>query len=193
MIKIHTYFWDLSCEEKERFHLPRQFNKSFQGEKVINVPMHVRDMNAKGDVVCKQLAQETQDENEDFQLQDNVQEAPTLIANSQGTQMLGFVNLSKDSKPFPKFNYKLIIHLTFTSGNPVHNAPVPPPPPLLTSDRKQPLLLHSCTVVVNAPRSCWPDVIPKKKDKKRSKYVALDFFAHFLFFIFYFVSSFLLI
>jgi hypothetical protein len=33
---------------------------------------------------------------------------------------------------------------------------------------------------------------PKKK-KKRSKYVALDFFAHFLFFIFYFVSSFLLI
>jgi hypothetical protein len=67
---------------------------------------------------------------------------------------------------------------------------------------------------VNAPRSCWPDVIQKKKDKKRSKYVALDFFektnpknkdkkrskyvaldfsAHFLFFIFYFVSSFLLI
>jgi hypothetical protein len=33
----------------------------------------------------------------------------------------------------------------------------------------------------------------KKKDKKRSKYVALDFSAHFLFFIFYFVSSFLLI
>jgi len=26
--------------------------------------MHVRDMNAKGDVVYKQLAQETQDENE---------------------------------------------------------------------------------------------------------------------------------
>jgi hypothetical protein len=28
---------------------------------------------------------------------------------------------------------------------------------------------------VNAPRSCWPDVIQKKKDKKKSKYVALDF------------------
>jgi hypothetical protein len=28
---------------------------------------------------------------------------------------------------------------------------------------------------VNAPRSCWPDIIPKKKDKKRSKYIALDF------------------
>jgi hypothetical protein len=67
---------------------------------------------------------------------------------------------------------------------PVHNAPVPPPPLLLTSP---------ATVVVNAPRSCWPDVIQKKKDKKRSKYVALDFSAHFLFFIFYFVSSFLLI
>jgi len=74
--------------------------------------------------------------------------------------------------------------------------------------------LSSCTVVVNAPRSCWPDVIqkkkdkkrskyvaldfsektnPKKKDKKRSKYVALDFSAHFLFYFIYFVSSFLLI
>jgi hypothetical protein len=57
---------------------------------------------------------------------------------------------------------------------------------------------------VNAPRSCWLDVIQKKrkkqirslrffrkkkskkKDKKRSKYVALDFSAHFLFFIFLF-------
>jgi hypothetical protein len=28
---------------------------------------------------------------------------------------------------------------------------------------------------VNAPQSYWPDVIQKKKDKKRSKYVALDF------------------
>ncbi len=53
--------------------------------------------------------------------------------------------------------------------------------------------LSSCTVVVNAPWNCWPDVIQKKKDKKRSKNVALDFSADFLFFIFYFVSSFLLI
>jgi hypothetical protein len=57
---------------------------------------------------------------------------------------------------------------------------------------------------MNAPRSYWPDVNqkkkdkkkskyvaldfsektnPKKKDKKRSKYIALDFSAHFLFFI----------
>jgi hypothetical protein len=28
---------------------------------------------------------------------------------------------------------------------------------------------------VNAPRSCWQDIIQKKKDKKKSKYVALDF------------------
>jgi hypothetical protein len=54
-----------------------------------------------------------------------------------------------------------------TNVYPVHNAPVAPPPPLLTSP---------ATVVLNAPRSCWPDVIQKKKDKKRSKYVALDFF-----------------
>jgi hypothetical protein len=39
---------------------------------------------------------------------------------------------------------------------------------------------------MNAPQSYWPDVIQKKKDKKRSKYVALDFFTHFLFFIYLF-------
>jgi hypothetical protein len=111
MIKIHTYFWDLSCEEKKRFHLPHQFNKAFQGEKVINVPMHVRGMNAKGDVVYKQLAQETQDENEDFQLQDNVQKAPNLIANSQGTQMLGFVNLSKVRNLFQTLTTNLLFTL----------------------------------------------------------------------------------
>jgi hypothetical protein len=64
----------------------------------------------------------------------------------------------------------------YTSVYPVHNAPVAPPPPLLTSP---------ATVVVNVPWSCWPDVIQKN--------IALDFSAHFLFFIFYFVSSFLLI
>jgi uncharacterized protein YktB (UPF0637 family) len=41
---------------------------------------------------------------------------------------------------------------------------------------------------VNAPRSCWPNVIQKKKDKKRSKYVTLDFSAHFLFCFFIFVN-----
>jgi len=94
-----------------------------QGEKVINVLMNVRDMNAKGDVVYKQLAQETQDENEDFQLQDNVQEAPNLIADSHGTQVLGFVNLSKDSKPFPNFNYKPIIHIIIFDNNSSTRAP----------------------------------------------------------------------
>jgi hypothetical protein len=60
-----------------------------------------------------------------------------------------------------------------TSVNPVHNAPVPPPRPLLASDRKQPLLLHGCC-------ECSPELLArrhsKKKDKKRSKYIALDFF-----------------
>jgi hypothetical protein len=35
--------------------------------------------------------------------------------------------------------------------------------------------VHNATVVVNATRRGWPDVNKKKKDKKRSKYVALDF------------------
>ncbi len=63
----------------------------------------------------------------------------------------------------------------------MHNAPVPPPPRryLLRTGSN----LSSYTVVVNVPRSCWPDVIQKKKKKNRSKYVALDFSAHFYFFL----------
>jgi len=48
----------------------------------------------------------------------------------------------------------------------------------------------SCTVVVNAPRSYWPNVIQKKKDKKISKYVALDFSTHFLFYFLIFFLHF---
>jgi hypothetical protein len=51
----------------------------------------------------------------------------------------------------------------------------PCPPPLRHYLLQTGSNLSSYTVVVNAPRSCWPDVIQKKKDKKRSKYVALDF------------------
>jgi hypothetical protein len=50
--------------------------------------------------------------------------------------------------------------------------PLPPTPSLLTSDRKQPLLLHGCS-------ECSPELLarrhPKKKNQKSSKYVALDF------------------
>jgi hypothetical protein len=83
---------------------------------------------------------------------------------------------------------------------------LPPPPYLLPTGSN----LSSCRVVVNAPRSVIQKkkdkkrskyvaldfsekTNPKNKNKKRSKYVALDFSAHFLFFIFYFVSSSLLI
>jgi hypothetical protein len=41
---------------------------------------------------------------------------------------------------------------------------------------------------VNAPRICWLDVIQKIKNKKRSKYVALDFSTHFLFCFLIFVN-----
>ncbi len=57
--------------------------------------------------------------------------------------------------------------------NPVHNAPVPPPPSLLTSDRKQPLLLHCCC-------ECSPELRarphPKKKKKKKKQICSLRFF-----------------
>jgi hypothetical protein len=53
----------------------------------------------------------------------------------------------------------------------MHLCPPPPRRYLLRTGSN----LSSCTVVVNAPRSCWPDVIQKKNDKKKSKYVALYF------------------
>jgi len=48
--------------------------------------------------------------------------------------------------------------------NPVHNALVPPPPAVTYFGPE-----------ATSPQSCWLDIIQKKKDKKRSKYVALDF------------------
>ncbi len=51
----------------------------------------------------------------------------------------------------PEINCEFFI----TSVYPVHNAPVP-------------LLTSPATVVVNDPRSCWPDVIQKKKIKKEA-------------------------
>jgi hypothetical protein len=48
---------------------------------------------------------------------------------------------------------------TTTSVNPVHNAP-PPLAPLLTSDRKQPLLLHGCC-------ECSPELLAKRHPKKK--------------------------
>jgi hypothetical protein len=66
----------------------------------------------------------------------------------------------------------------------------PPPPPPRRYLLRTGSNLSSCTVVVNVPQSCWPDVIQKKKDKKRSKYVALDFSAHYLLFIIYYLFCF---
>jgi hypothetical protein len=44
----HTSLWELTMEECNKHHLPRQFNKefydaieSFQGERVVNKPLHV--------------------------------------------------------------------------------------------------------------------------------------------------------
>ncbi len=51
-------YWDLTLEERDRFHLPKQYNEdyynvieAFQGERRINVPIHVRDLQAEGDGV----------------------------------------------------------------------------------------------------------------------------------------------
>jgi hypothetical protein len=70
-------FWDLVFKEKERYHLPHQFNQNFydqiekfQGERSVTSPLHSKDINIDGDEICKptitQVAQETQNENEDF-------------------------------------------------------------------------------------------------------------------------------
>lgn len=52
----HTPLQDLTMEEQEKHHLPRQFNKEFydhiksvQGKKTLNTPSHVNDVHAKGD------------------------------------------------------------------------------------------------------------------------------------------------
>ncbi len=69
----HTNFYELSFQEKERFHSTLHFNQecynaieSFQGEKVINVPFHMRNVNVKGNGVYRPLVKETKDENDDF-------------------------------------------------------------------------------------------------------------------------------
>ncbi len=56
----HTCFQDLTYEKKEYFHLPRQYTQEyyklievFQGEKNINIPLHTRDVNVKGDNIYK--------------------------------------------------------------------------------------------------------------------------------------------
>ncbi len=54
----NTSYWDLSLEDWDKFHLPKQFNencyntiKVFQGEKNINDLLHMKDLNALGDGV----------------------------------------------------------------------------------------------------------------------------------------------
>jgi hypothetical protein len=58
---------------KKEFHLLHQFNKkyydqieAFEGENIFIVPLHVRDMNVKGDTIYKPPMQEIQDDNEFF-------------------------------------------------------------------------------------------------------------------------------
>jgi hypothetical protein len=54
----------LSFENKKCFHLPCPFNnkyyemiEAFKGEKTIIIPLHNRDVNAKGDKICNLQAQ----------------------------------------------------------------------------------------------------------------------------------------
>jgi hypothetical protein len=117
-------------KEKKKFHLFRVFNREyyesidvFQGKKVINAPMHVRDVNVEGDAVYIPLAQETQDENENFNSQENVQEAPNLIPNSQGAQIPGLMNLSENSKHLLNFNHAPTVFINIPYSNP--STPIP--------------------------------------------------------------------
>jgi hypothetical protein len=101
----HTIFLELSFEKKERFHLPLHFNQkcynaieAFQGEKVINVPFHMRNVNVKGNGVYRPLVEEIQDENDDFQSQNNVPNSPDRSVNIQVSgRAKGFVNLCEES------------------------------------------------------------------------------------------------
>ncbi len=57
---------DLSMEEHNKFHLPKQFNEdcynhviyAFQGERNISVVIHVKDFNAQRDEVYTQQNEE---------------------------------------------------------------------------------------------------------------------------------------
>lgn len=62
------------------YHLLCQFNKeiyesieSFQGNKSVIIPLHTKDVNVEGDRIHGlALAKETQNENDKFPLQDNI-------------------------------------------------------------------------------------------------------------------------
>jgi hypothetical protein len=54
----HICIWDLSFDEKEKFHLPHQFNrefyeliKTFQGERNVIAPLHVKDVKVGNDAI----------------------------------------------------------------------------------------------------------------------------------------------
>jgi superoxide dismutase len=58
-IRNHTCFWDLVSKEKERHHLPCQFNlkiydqiELFQGKSSVTIPLHSKDINIDGDEIC---------------------------------------------------------------------------------------------------------------------------------------------
>jgi hypothetical protein len=58
----HICFWDLSFDEKEKFHLPHQFNRKFyelieefQGENNVIAPLHVRDVKVENNGVHGQI------------------------------------------------------------------------------------------------------------------------------------------
>jgi hypothetical protein len=76
----------------------------------------------------------------------------TYELRNEHNSLVGFAYQGKD----------IVFSFIIKYSNPVHNAPVPPPPPHPTLLRTG-SNLSSCTVVVNAPQSCWPDVIQKKK------------------------------
>jgi hypothetical protein len=54
----NTLYDKLSVEERNMFHVPRQFNKNyynviemFQGERTIDAPLHIKDLHASRDNV----------------------------------------------------------------------------------------------------------------------------------------------
>jgi len=76
-----------------------------------------------------------------------------------GCFFMDFITNLMCSKPYNSI-FVVVDWFTKTSVNPVHNAPVAPPPPLLTSDRKQPLLLHGCC-------ECSLELLARRHPKKK--------------------------
>jgi hypothetical protein len=103
--------------------------EKFQGKKIFNAPIHIKNVNAEWDGIYRppttrsqdELAPKIQDEYENMQSQHNVQESQERIANVHQTRLVGLVDLFEHSTkslrsskwPMTVINYKCSWHKTY--------------------------------------------------------------------------------